>query len=352
VVLSGRGADAGIYDAVSGRALLRSRVDEPGDEIRWSPNSRKLLQRRGNTLETISISGGRRRTVATFPADAELEWARWLTDDRIAYRVSRHTFPRLHLLDLRTLDATEIAGLDVRTQPVFEDPWWSKDGALLAARRTVNRGSGSASIVVIDPGKAQRRLGDAVASSRGRPTWSEHDTEIALVADEDTGVVDARSTTDGSDRTIASVPGALDVAWAPDGERIAVATNRGVVVVHLERPTEQAYVAPPLAVPARRPPIATPTWSPDGTRIAFTGPQGLVVADAEGRAAPVVLVRAADRPSAPTWSPDGQWIVLAADDPACTGRLRLMIVPATGGAASHLYRAPGCAGAKSPAWRP
>jgi dipeptidyl aminopeptidase/acylaminoacyl peptidase len=343
VVLSECG-QPGVYDAVSGRALLRARVDEPGDDIRWSPNGKQLLQRSGDTLETISFPGGIRRTVATLPGDAGLAWARWLTDDRIAYRVSRHTFPKLHLLELRTLEAIEVGGLDVSTQPFYEDPWWSRGGTLLAARKTALRGSGSTSIVVIGTGRdgsAERGVG-AVVSNRGRATWSKDDTEIALIADEDHGVVVARRMSDGSDRTIAEVPGAVDVAWSPDGEQIAVATSRGVVVVRLDRPGEQRYVAPPLETPARRPPIATPTWSPDGTRIAYTGPQGLVVATVDGGAAPAVLVRAAARPSAPTWSPDGQWIVLAANDPACTDRLRLIIVPAAGGAAQHLYRTPDC----------
>lgn len=354
VVLVGRRAGAGVYDVRSGRLLADSGSVGAAALIQWSPDSRRILVRDGRLLEAVAVPAMTKRRIATLPVDSDLVSVHWSSKSTVAVRVTRHTFPRLHLLDLETLRSTEVRPADAATQPFYEDPWWSPDGAILAARRTPARGNGDASIIVIE-GSTERRIGGAVAP-RGRPTWSPDGTAVALVAeDEDDGddaVVRARSILDGSDRELARIEGALDVAWSPDGERLAVATNRGVVIVPLARPTEATFVAPPLAKPARRPEIATPTWSPEGRRVAYTGPQGLVVANSDGLVEPVVLVRPAARPSGPTWSPDGEWIVVAADDPGCPDRLRLMIVPSAGGTAAHLYRTPGCGGSRGPAWRP
>ena len=356
VLLAGNRTGTGVYDVQSGRRLAGSPVVGRHDLIQWSPDSRRILVGEGRLLEAIPVPEMNTRRIATLPPESDLVSARWLTNDTVALRVTRQTFPRLHLLDMQTLTSTEVPATDLATQPFYEDPWWSPDGAILAARRATARGTGDASIVVIE-GSTERRIGGGVAA-RGRPTWSPDGRAVALVAeneDEDDGgdaVVLARSILDGSDRELARIKGALDVAWSPDGDRIAVATDRGVVIVPLARPTETTFVAPPLSAPARRPEVATPTWSPDGRRVAYTGPQGLVVADSDGLADPVVLVRPAARPSGPTWSHDGEWIVFAANDPACPDRLRLMIVPSGGGIATHLFRTPGCAGSRGPAWRP
>ena len=333
----------GIYDASSGRRLPGSPTTLWGDFISWSPDGSAYLARAGSTLAVFSAPTFMKRTVGSLPPGAVIAWAKWLPDGRVAYKLAQERFPRLlYLLDLASGIASVVPEIDTRLD--HDLPWWSVDGRSLASTRQPTRAA-DGTIVVMQPGTTERSLGPI--EEQARPTWSADGSEIAFVRDESR--VMARRVSDGAERLLATVPGALYVSWAPAGDRLAVGTRgHGIVVVSLDRPDQQTSITRVY----RRPFVGQPVWSPDSIRIAYTSSEGLSVVPADGSTAPTVLIRYAPLPTGPTWSPDGRWIAFAARDPACEDRLRLMIVPATGGIASHLYRAPQCSGTNQPAWRP
>jgi dipeptidyl aminopeptidase/acylaminoacyl peptidase len=103
----------------------------------------------------------------------------------------------------------------------------------------------------------------------------------------------------GTDRLL--VPGEQDgdLAWSPDGKRIAYVWDTRLYVMNADGSARTLITH---GLPAG---LASPSWSPDGTRIAFTDDAGrLLVAGLDGSAPSILGVEA----RYPAWSPDGTTI--------------------------------------------
>ena len=172
--------------------------------------------------------------------------------------------------DIWVMDAAGRAARRITHGTYDSSPSWSPDGQQLLFRRYGRRyGPPQEGIYVVGAdGHGERLLVDATFPQN--PDWSPDGKQIAYVtcvaADPtcETGVtvVDLDS---GRRRTLRArgLPrDAFDVAWSPDGHRLAVSTSLGVFVVPSDGGT------------ARR--IATAayfsaTWAPAGHRLALTG---------------------------------------------------------------------------------
>lgn len=132
------------------------------------------------------------------------------------------------------------------------------------------------------------------------------------------------------------------LAWSPDGDRLLIATDRGLESI------PALGGASRLLVPG----VRFGTWSSDGRRIAFVGGDSLMIRDENGRS--VFLTRSID-PHSPAWSPDGKWIAFVSGNAQWfqgwnIAPSSLWLVPAAGGEAIQLTG--GNAMVQSPAWAP
>src|SRR3954452_21429852 len=155
-----------------------------------------------------------------------------------------------------------------------------------------------------------------------------------------------------------------DVAWSPDGTRIAYTrtgctrgTNEGGVCIYVMNAdgTGQTLLTPEENYPecpdnapgyAHRRHSEQPSWSPDGTRIAFTGfwntcdqsggGSEIWVMNADGSGKSLLTSNPpVDRQ--PAWSPDGQLIAFVSDrvDNPSGPDADIFTVPAAGGSATQ-----------------
>jgi TolB protein len=135
-----------------------------------------------------------------------------------------------------------------------------------------------------------------------------------------------------------------DLAWSPDGSRIAFSLMAG----------REGSSISVIDVTSGR--VATlldrawqPAWSPDGTRLAYADAIGIAVAAPDGTGARRLV---ASRPGDgwPAWSPDGARIAFAsARGGASEYRYNLYVAAIDGGRARRLTNDP--RGAMDPDWR-
>jgi Tol biopolymer transport system component len=135
---------------------------------------------------------------------------------------------------------------------------------------------------------------------------------------------------------------AQPLAWSPDGDRLLIATDRGLESI------------PALGGPSRLLVVGARfgTWSPDGQRIAFVTGDSVMLRGEDGRTA---LLAHSISPHSLAWSPDGRWIAFVSGNPQWLtvwniAPSRLWIVSAAGGKPIQLTGEN--AMAQSPAWAP
>jgi Tol biopolymer transport system component len=316
-------SQAGIY-VIGGRGtggrMLRRRGGGP--TLSWSPDGRRLLFReaRGTfgpfLLRVTDRTGRRVRTIWKIRGtNTQLGDASWAPDsarlvywrdvkERVAGRSVRNRWLYItgadgrgqRLLVLR--EAGKPTWQYERNVWYFDRPAWSPDGSTLAipASRWDGRCFGSS----CDPGFGTERLRNGV--------W---------LANPETGEA----------RQVFSGRGVGDLAWSPDGERLAFSTPR------------QVYVFDAATGIVTRPAKGDmPTWSPDGRRLAFVraGDVRVVRTDGTGER-DLVPGRSGRRTvdSRPQWSPDGRRI----------GFVRTQLQPRRAAVTSeHVYLAPAAGG--------
>lgn len=273
---------------VTGRDGVTAELDIPRAALLgWFPDGYRLLVGRpaagGQRLSAVDIRDGGEQPVADVPGASRPVLSP--LGDRIAYLLSER---QVAVADLRTGEVRTVA---VRASSSFVRPAWSPDGARLAVPADLgtpttgtpptDQGSGNPGLVLVDV--------DAAST-----------VEVPVAARPDP--CDVGPTED-----------AVAVAWAPDGQRLALSTDLGngspcgyrTVVVALDGGLVRD-VGDTSAL------VDDGAWSPDGAAFAFTiqgvgpAPSGTGYARADGTilgfvAGPQVLG------SFPVgWSPDGR----------------------------------------------
>jgi Tol biopolymer transport system component len=207
-------------------------------------------------------------------------------------------------------------------------PAWSPDGRTIAFHG-YDDGAYWISSVGAD-GSGQRELtpgpqGFGLAEDDGY-AWSPDGRKIAFTHIHEVGVYVMNR--DGSGRHLLARIGAADrtrngafrtgdVAWSPDGRRIACISDGVLWVMNADGTRPRRLVTDPVDNSASK--AATLAWSPDGRKIAFThrgeredweifvvngdGSEVRKLAEASSRAYDV----------APVWSPDGRSIAFTSD---------------------------------------
>jgi len=215
------------------------------------------------------------------------------------------------------------------------------------------RTGGTGDIVVIDPVAGSVRT---VLPSASSPFWSADGSRLAAIIAGDAWTADASG---GTRARVTTTGDVREVAWAPDGTRLAVVRGDGVLwTVHPDGTGLQQVTGAGTRTHA-------PKWSPDGSRLAYTdvAARAIVTVAADGTGRRVLaseLSYAASwcchstttwRPWSADWSPDGSALVVGyvwtgyCED----GCSLLFRVPASGGTATPLG---GTQGALAPVWAP
>ncbi len=187
------------------------------------------------------------------------------------------------------------------------------------------------------------RIKGGELASIGSPSWSPDGKSIAFIATTFRLSGQAISTisvvaANGSKRRVLfraqsrQLP-LYDLAWSPDGRRIAFTWFRdppGAYELWLLRLDGSAD---PFTSGASE----SPSWAPDGKRLAYAGSQGIFVANVRTRKAQVVKGTGTSR--CPKWSPNGRWIAVCTSNGAgAKGFQSLDVMTPTGAGRRQLVK--------------
>ena len=236
----------------------------------------------------------------------------------------------LWVLDLETGRARRVTSggaVDAR-------PAWSPDGRRLAFVRDTGA---ETSVVVLDLASGAE---DVLAAEPGLeldPAWTPDGTALVYAAAGERGIGLRRlDLATGAREVVSDAPGlAVAPALHPDGRRVVYVAKRGaeeVRVRDLATGDERALYAGRILSQTR------PALAPDGQTVALPVPTDdgweLVLADLDEPGPTLRIASGEAPPLSPAWSPDGEAVYFAQADDA--ERLRLMRVPAAGGAAEEV----------------
>jgi Tol biopolymer transport system component len=230
-------------------------TDTPGDDSSpvWSPDGRRLAfltTRDGNYEIYVMDADGGAATNLTRSPDVEYDQA-WSPDGKtIAFTRGDHLY---------TMSASGTTQTDLTPTSVGFSPAWSPDGRLIAFATNVE-------VWVMDANGSnptQLSHGLSLAAYQYGPAWSPDGNLVAYLWRNSIYVGGIRTNTpDGANEVTRFTGESLpqELAWSPDGTRIAMVDLQGLKIVPLDG-TQATSVA---ADGARG--VA---WSPDGGTIAF-----------------------------------------------------------------------------------
>jgi len=184
------------------------------------------------------------------------------------------------------------------------------------------------------------------------PSWSPDGHKIAFLGDDvnfgNIYIMDA----DGSNRTKvldSNHRSFKDLAWSPDGTRIAFAVMGGVATCALDG-SDFTYIVPP-AIGEQSQGLS---WSSDGSKIAFAATSAgwdIYVVDADG-GNEVKLSSQDTEDRSPSWSPEGSKIVFNALTHTGGGRWNIYVMDADGSDRTRLTDDEGLVSDRCPVWSP
>lgn len=244
-------------------------LDGPLQAARWSPDGRWLAYqaRTSQTLRVASLGGGAGASVSPVGYHTYDAAAAWSPDSRrIAYSGT---------LGVTVANRDGTARRRVAWFRDEYDPAWSPDGTKIAFTRA-RWAPGSLAprhgrlFVARADGRGRAQLLPARPSIPVGPSFSPDGDLIATGSFRGAGVTVVRADGSGGVRKLAGCCAARQVAWSPDGERIAFLNGEselgvfgGVVDVASGRVT---ILRPPPHIPRL---VRGPAWAPDGSRLAF-----------------------------------------------------------------------------------
>ena len=170
-------------------------------------------------------------------------------------------------------------------------------------------------------------------------SWSPDASQIALLVDEDLNSdVFTVAVADGRARRVLRAPhlNEYDVAWSPDGTRIAFAASNSREATFRARiwVVNADGTAPKRLSPLEDPEERSLMWSPDSLRLVFvrSREQTSVMTMAATGGSRKQLTRTWGSERCPTWSPDGRQIAFLRDEiPEGVGGNALWVMTSEGG---------------------
>lgn len=237
-------------------------------------------------------------------------------------------------------------------------PVWSPDGSRIGFRRSDSFGLGGGAYSMLPDGTDIQELLPEKRYGYDELGWLAGNRIAFMTCDgiADCGVFTADPGDENRSRLPAPDTGYEQIAWSPDGTRIAYINSQGEnrevnVMTVVDGSIRQLTESPGDE--------RGPTWSPDGQSIAFSrwdeerASSSIYVIDADASGAePQRIYSNVDDAYAPEWSPDGTRIVfvLSSFGPGSVEEADLWIVNADGTEPRQLTDAP--FSDNDPAWSP
>lgn len=255
-------------DGSSRHRLTRTAKDET--DPAWSPDGRRIAFRRGDPLFNAGAFAGPVFPASIFVSDSDGGSGRRLTN-----------FPKPLYGSVMWVDSS---------------PTWSPDGQQVAFTRFDYYEQEPPGIYVVDAAGGNLRLVAPIAAGSvdgspngrllafvGRPPW--------------VGILDLN----GKVVTKFRLAGSSEIAWSPDGRRLAVAGPQGISII-----TARGAITTMIRTAY---PVTGVSWAPNGRRVVIAtlrtknGPSGIYVSPTTERGRPTEIASTRPDGYAPDWNP-------------------------------------------------
>ncbi|MFA1551036.1 nSTAND1 domain-containing NTPase [Actinomadura chokoriensis] len=285
-----------IWDAAEGRAVaVLEGHEETVRTAAWSPDGARLASGSyDRTARVWDVATGASAPVLTGHAD--IVWAvAWSPDGARLATASHDRTIRLW----SAAQGTELAVFRGHGE-ALRAVAWSPDGTRLASGsndRTVRfwDAERAAEVAVL---RGHERAVSAVDWSAGGIASASHDGTVRIWAD-------------GGGRVLRGHTDEIwDVAWSPDGARLATASRDRTVRVWTADGAQESVLA------EHGDWVRAVAWSPDGARLASASDDRTIRLQGRDGSAPLVLRGHEDTVRAVSWSPDGERIASGSQDGA------------------------------------